>query len=64
MKKNHILGDFFRGEEKKRENKERIRYRRNVTLLNGKSVSRVKSVFQEVKCFSMRDPVAPRMDPM
>ena len=35
---------------------------RNVTLLNGKSVSRVKSVFQGVKRFSMRDPFAPRMD--
>ena len=33
-----------------------------VTLLNGKSVSRVKSVFQGVKRFSMRDPFAPRMD--
>ena len=27
----------------------------NVTFLNGKSVSRVKSVFQEVKRFSMNE---------
>ena len=34
---------------------------RNVTFLNGKSVSRVKSFFRAVKCFSMSDPFAPRV---
>ena len=31
----------------------------NVTFLNGKSVSRVKSFFRAVKCFFMSDPFAP-----
>ena len=35
---------------------------KNVTFLNGKSVTRVKSVSRVVKCFSMSDPFAPRVD--
>ena len=34
----------------------------NVSFLNGKSVTRVKSVYRVVKCFSMSDPLAPRVD--
>ena len=35
---------------------------KNVTFLNGKSVTRVKSVSRVVKWFSMSDPLAPRVD--
>ena len=35
---------------------------RIVPFLHGKSFSRVKSFFRAVKCFSIRDPFAPRVD--
>ena len=33
-----------------------------VPFLHGKSVTRVKSASRVVKCFSMSDPLAPRVD--
>ena len=40
----------------------KIQFFANVSFLNVKSVTRVKSVYRVVKWFSMSDPLAPRVD--
>ena len=39
-----------------------ITFSKNVTFLNGKSVSRMKSFFRAVKCFFLSEPFAPQVD--
>ena len=36
-------------------------FKKNVTFLNGKSVSRMKSFFRAVKCFFLSEPFAPQV---